>query len=177
VTAIHTARSVVRHRGVSVLDLHRELGEQASQIRILRARTQLVTALEARLDEQAKTIHARDLAVGDLRMRFDSATRNWDTVNAKAARFDEAEARAKAASEQLAAMQAELQALRAFKANATAIDPLPQHVSTQPTPAVTPLHQSPMAAVTTPGQAPVTWGREPETDAEATQQLPKVVAP
>jgi seryl-tRNA synthetase len=60
------------------------------------------------------------------------------------------------AVEEIAHLKAELTAAQSQVANATAISELPQHISTQPVP----LWQSPMAAVTNPGQArQTTWGR------------------
>lgn len=173
-----TARSIVTHRGMSCLDLHRLLGQQDRELRTLRPRAAKATALEARIDEQAKTICSLTDQLAD-------ATRNRDDVNAKAERYDEAEARAQAAEELLAELRDELLELRAFKANATPVTVPPMERDTtaiedQATaPAgtnVTTLreaaaagHLSPIVQVSRSGASAnpehplVTWGREDDT--------------
>ena len=111
-TTIDTARSVVSHRGMSCLELHRELGEQARELRQLRPRAEQATAMEARIDEQALTI-------GSLREQLDTAKALREDVHARAARCVDAEDRATAAEKQLAEQTEELKALRSFKANVT----------------------------------------------------------
>jgi hypothetical protein len=118
VTAIDTARSVVTHRGMSCLELHRLLGELQREVRYLTGRAEQATAMEARLDEQAKTICS-------LREQLDQAKAIRDDVHAKAGRVDEAEARARAAERQLAEQTEELVALRQFKANVNSMSSQP----------------------------------------------------
>lgn len=117
-SAIATAKSITSHRGMTCLDLHRLIGELQRTVRHLTGRAQQATAMEARIDEQAQTINS-------LREQRDTAKRIRDEVLAKATRFDEAEARAKASRQMLADQTAELQALRAFKANVTSVSSLP----------------------------------------------------
>lgn len=177
-STVDTIRSVAAHRGMSCLELHQKLGEQAREIRVLRSRAQLVTVAEARVDKQAHTIHANGLQIGDLRMRLEDATQKRDAANAKAVRCDEAEARAHAAEQRMADMRAELLALRAFKANVTSVsapavgerdDHDPEDRATRPLPVIAmPLSQPPMAT-TDPGRLRTTWGR----DADDTKPLPK----
>jgi chromosome segregation ATPase len=114
VTAIDTARSVVTHRGMSCLELHRLLGELQREVRYLTGRAEQATAMEARLDEQAKTICS-------LREQLDQAKAIRDDVHAKAGRVDEAEARATKAQQELAAQTEELHTLRAFRDNTNAV--------------------------------------------------------
>lgn len=114
-TALNTARSVVSHRGMSCLDLHRLLGDQERELRRLRSRAEQATAMEARLDEQAKTINS-------LRDQVQAAKTIRGGVHAKAGRYDEAEARAASAERQLSEMTKELVALRAFRDNVNAVD-------------------------------------------------------
>lgn len=114
-----TVRSVASHRGVSCLELHRQLGEQDRELRQLRPRVELVTAMDARIGEQALTI-------GSLREQIDTAKTIRDDIQIEAGRYREAEARAQAAERQLAEQTDELIALRQFKANVTSVSSLPQ---------------------------------------------------
>ncbi|MGW4603675.1 hypothetical protein ACWENS_10440 [Streptomyces sp. NPDC004532] len=114
-TAIDTVRSVVSHRGMSVLDLHRLIGQLRRDVRILTPRAEQATALEGRIDEQAKTI-------GSLREQLVQAKGIRDDVHAKAGRYDEAEARARKAERELKDQTSELRLLRSLQANAHRID-------------------------------------------------------
>lgn len=93
-TVLTTAKSVVTHRGVSCLELHRKLGELTRQVARLTPRAERVPALEARLDEQALTI-------GSLREQLTKAKTIRADINAKYGRYTEAEARATAAEKAL----------------------------------------------------------------------------
>jgi len=162
VTTIDTARSVVSHRGMSCLELHRELGEQARELRQLRPRAEQATAMEARIDEQALTI-------GSLREQLDTAKALREDVHARAARCVDAEDRATAAEKQLAEQTEELKALRSFKANVTSVSTLPPHQAPATPPAdrfttgpVRTLQRSPLAT-TDPGHVPPSWVREDDT--------------
>lgn len=137
-TAIDTVRSVVSHRGMSVLDLHRIIGQLRRDVRILTPRAEQATALEGRIDEQAKTI-------GSLREQLVQAKEIRDDVHAKAGRHDEAEARATKAEQELRDQAVELRMLRSFQANAHRVDvpaPIrdtsaPEDQATVPTPVLT----------------------------------------
>lgn len=118
-STIHTARSVITHRGMSCLELHRQLGEQARELRQLRPRAEQVTAMAARIDEQALTI-------GSLREQLAAAKKVREDQYAKAARCDDADRRADEAQRQLDEQMVELVALRQFKANVTSVSSLPQ---------------------------------------------------
>jgi len=172
VTAIDTARSVVSHRGMTCLQLHQKLGQLTRKVGQLTLRAEQATAMEARIDEQALTI-------GSLRQQLDTAKNIRATVNAKASRYDEAEARAQAAERMLAEQTAELRALRSFRANVTSVSTLPA----QQAPAAPPadrfetgspvrLGASPMAA-TDPGHVPVV----PDCANADTQPIPVVDEP
>lgn len=170
-SAIDTARSVASHRGMSCLELHRLLGQLTRQVRHLMARAEQATAMEGRLDEQAKTICS-------LRGQLDTAKRIRDEVHAKATRYDEAEARATAAGQMLADQTKELQALQAFKANVTSVSSLPAHEAPTAPPrerldtgAPVRLGASPLAT-TNPGRVP-SWAR----DEDDTMPVPIVDAP
>ncbi len=117
-TAIDTARSLITHRGISCLELHRQLGEQARELRRLRQRAEQATAMAARIDEQALTI-------GSLREQLDTAKAIRDDIHTKAGRCTEAEAARQAAEQLLAEQTKELVALRQFKANVTSVSSLP----------------------------------------------------
>lgn len=160
-SAIATAKSITSHRGMTCLDLHRLIGELQRTVRHLTGRAQQATAMEARIDEQAQTINS-------LREQRDAAKQIRDEVLAKATRFDEAEARAKASGQMLADQAAELQELRAFKANVTSVSSLPAPAAPAiPAPdrfdhgPVIRLGASPMAA-TSPGRVP-SWARTDDT--------------
>lgn len=167
-TATDTVRSVISHRGMSCRELHQELGKRDREIRQLRPRAEQTTALEARLDEQAQTIHS-------LHTQLDMAKAIRDETNARATRCREAEIHARKALQRMEEWEEELTALRQFKANVTSVSNLPAHDG----PAVEaggiqerfeagPVLRagaSPMAAVTDPGQALVIWG----SDLDATQ--------
>lgn len=122
-------------------------------------------------DEVRRLRHQLDgagLLITGLRQQVTEARDAEDRANAKAVRVDEAEARATAAEQQAAVMDAELQELRAFKANATATsipaghrDVDPDDQPTHPTgihvqPLWDALNVGPVHAVTNPGQT--TWG-------------------
>jgi hypothetical protein len=126
VSTIDTARSVITHRGMSCLDLHRQLGEQARELRQLRPRAEQVTAMAARIDQQALTI-------GSLREQLAAAKKVREDQYAKAARCDDADRRADEAELQLDEQMVELVALRQFKANVTSVSSLPQHDSANAT--------------------------------------------
>ncbi|MFJ9037903.1 hypothetical protein ACIRF8_15085 [Streptomyces sp. NPDC102406] len=128
-----------------------------------------MAAYIARLEGQNAALTAENTWLGRQLDRaavdYSGALYDLDVVKAEAARLHTV----------LAATQARL-------ANATAVNPLPQHVTTQPIPAIHRFETgpvlragvSPLAAVTDPGQAPrtTTWGRANDD----TQPLPKQVA-
>jgi small-conductance mechanosensitive channel len=120
VSTVDTVRSVVSHRGMSCLELHRQLGEQARELRQLRPRAEQATAMEARIDEQAMTIVS-------LREQLAAAKKVREDQYAKAARCDDADRRAEEAERQLDEQMVELVALRQFKANVTSVSSLPEH--------------------------------------------------
>jgi predicted RNase H-like nuclease (RuvC/YqgF family) len=117
VSTVDTVRSVISHRGKSCLELHRLLGELQREVNHLAPRAEQATALEERLDGQARTIRS-------FREQLAEAKQIRANVNAKAGRVDEAEARAADLERLLAEQTAELLALRAFKANVTSVIPL-----------------------------------------------------
>jgi hypothetical protein len=119
VSTVDTARSVISHRGMSCLELHRQLGEQARELRQLRPRAEQATAMAARIDQQALTI-------GSLRQQLAAAKKVREDQYAKAARCDDADRRAEEAERQLDEQMVELVALRQFKANVTSVSSLPQ---------------------------------------------------
>ena len=168
-TAIDTARSVASHRGMSCLELHRLLGQLTRQVRHLTVRAEQATAMEGRLDEQAKTICS-------LREQLGAAKRVRGEVHAKATRYDEAEARASDAEQMLADQTKELIELRAFKAHVTSVSSLPAPAAPAAPaqgrfdsgPAIR-LGASPLA-VTNPGRVPPSWAR----DEDDTQPIPAV---
>ncbi|MEU9470494.1 hypothetical protein AB0D78_28520 [Streptomyces avermitilis] len=165
-TALDTAHSVISHRGMSCLELHRQLGEQARELRQLRPRAEQATAMEARIDEQALTI-------GSLREQLGLAKQIRDDVHAKAGRYDEAEARTKAVEQRLAEQEAELVALRQFKANVNSVSSLPPTGPETPaadrfeTGSPVRLGASPLA-VTNPGHVPT----GPDRSNDETQPIP-----
>lgn len=169
-TATDTLRSVVTHRGMSCLELHRKLGEMARQIARLTPRAQQATAMEARLDEQALTIVS-------LRQQLAQAKQIRDDQNAKAARYKDAEDRAQAAEQLMAEQQAELISLRQFKANVTSVSTLPPAGPAAPpadrfeTGSPVRLGASPVAT-TNPGRVPPSWAREDDT--VRTQEIPVI---
>lgn len=161
-SALATAKSVVSHRGISCLELHRKLGELTRKVTQLTLRAEQATALEARIDEQAQTI-------GSLREQLASAKDIRDDVHAKAVRCDEAEAKATAAEKALTETVA-----RIDKRHGEVVEDLEQQLAalhrrldiackaetavtkTQPIPIITPvvpLHQSPLA---NPAHVPAT---------------------
>lgn len=153
-TALDTARSVVSHRGMTCLQLHQKLGELTRRVAHLTARAEQATAMEARIDEQALTI-------GSLRQQLDVAKDIRASVNAKASRCDDAEARAQTAERMLAEQTAELRALRSFRDNVNSVSSLLPHQGPTAPPAdrfetgsPVRLGASPMAA-TDPGHMPV----------------------
>ncbi|MFF4536602.1 hypothetical protein [Streptomyces aureus] len=153
-TAVDTVRSVISHRGLSCLELHRLLGEAERQVQELTPRAEQAEALEARFDGQARMIRS-------LREQLAAAKQIRADVNAKAGRVDEAEARAAGLEQQLADQAAELLELRAFKANVNSVIPL--------------AHQAP---ATPPADRfetgiPVRLGASPLAD---TQPIPRLVA-
>lgn len=157
-STVDTVRSVVSHRGMTCLQLHRLLGELTREVAHLAPRAEQTTALEERLDGQARTIRS-------LREQLDTAKDIRADVNAKAGRCDEAEAQAANLGRQLAARDEELVALRAFKANVNSIIPL--------------AHQAP---VTPPADrfetgSPVRLGASPLASSNAdTQPIPLLAA-
>jgi uncharacterized membrane protein YccC len=120
VSTVDTVRSVISHRGLSCLELHRLLGELQREVHGLMPRAEQAAALEARFDGQARTIRS-------LREQLDEARQIRADVYAKAGRYDEAEQQAGEARRQLASQTDELRALRAFKANVNSVKPLPHH--------------------------------------------------
>lgn len=173
-SAVDTARSVVSHRGMSCLELHRLLGELQRKVRYLTVRAEQATAMEARLDEQAKTIYS-------LREQLTAAKEIRDDVHAKASRCSEAQIRQQAAEREMAAQSAELIALRAFKSNVTSVSSLPL-AGPKPPPAdrfetgsPVRLGASPLA-VTDPGRVPPSWARS-EDDTVPVPTLPPEPTP
>lgn len=171
-STVDTVRSVISHRGMSCLELHRLLGELQRKVRQLAPRAEQATAMEARIDEQALTIDS-------LREQLAEAKTVRAEANAKATRFDEAEARATEVGRMLAAQTKELLALRAFRDNVNSITPLPRHQAPASPPAdrfetgmPVRLGVSPLA-VTDPGQAPV-MANSSTVD---TQPIPLAVQP
>ncbi|MFJ7963196.1 hypothetical protein [Streptomyces sp. NPDC096324] len=166
-TAVDTVRSVVSHRGLSCLDLHRLLGEAERQVQELAPRAEQATALAARFDGQARTIRS-------LREQLAKAREIRAEVNAKAGRCDEAEARAEGLERQLARQAAELVALRAFKANVNSVIPLAYQAPAAPpagrfeSGSPVRLGASPLA-VTDPGHVP-------DGSNADTQQIPTLTA-
>lgn len=153
-STVDTVRSVVSHRGMTCLQLHRLLGELQRRVQQMTARAEQATAMEARIDEQALTI-------GSLRQQLDTAKNIRATVNAKAGRYDDAEARAQTAERMLADQTRELLALRSFRDNVNSVSTLPAHqaptaptVNRFETGSPVRLGASPMA-VTDPGQVPL----------------------
>lgn len=115
-----TVRSVVSHRGISCLELQRQLGELQRKVRQLTPRAEQATAMEARINEQAMTI-------GSLHEQLALAKTLRDDVHAKAGRCDEAEARTQTAEQELAEQTTELIALRQFRDNVNSMSSLPPH--------------------------------------------------
>lgn len=115
-----TVRSVVSHRGVSCLELHRQLGELRRKVRQLTPQAERATAMEGRIDEQALTIDS-------LREQLDTAKAIRDDIQIKAGRYREAEAKAQEADRQLAEQTKELIALRQFRNNVNSVSSLPPH--------------------------------------------------
>lgn len=178
-TAIDTARSVVSHRGMSCLELHRlvgalqrRIGELLRDVARLTERAATATAMAGRIDEQALTI-------GSLRQQLDDSKRIRADILAKASRYADAEEHARVSGQTLADQTAELLELRAFKANVTSVStlpaPAPPAVPTQARfeqgPAVR-LGASPMA---TTRPAP-SWAKTDEPGVDDTQPVP-VIAP
>lgn len=170
-SAVATARSVVSHRGMSCLELHRKLGELQRRIRQLASRAEQATALEARLDEQALTINS-------LREQLARAKQIREDVDVRASRCTEAEMRAEALERELNDQTVELVALRQFKANVNSVSSLPPAGPAAP-PAdrfeggqgPVRLGASPLA-VTNPGRVPPSWAREDDT--VRTQEIPVI---
>jgi uncharacterized coiled-coil protein SlyX len=125
VSTVDTVRSVISHRGKSCLQLHQELGALTREVGRLAPRAEQATALGERLDGQARTIRS-------LREQLAEAKGIRAEVNAKAGRYDEAEARATDLERQLAEQDAELVALRAFKANVNSVIPLAHQAPVAP---------------------------------------------
>ncbi|KAB1979265.1 hypothetical protein [Streptomyces triticiradicis] len=119
-TVVDTARSVVSHRGLSCLELHRLIGTLQRRVDELTPLAEQATALEARFDGQARTIRS-------LHKQLVEAKQIRAEANAKAGRYDEAEARTEDLEQQLAEQTEELVALRAFKANVNSVSTLPRH--------------------------------------------------
>lgn len=174
-SAVDTARSVITHRGMSCLELHRLLGELQRRVRRLTARAEQADGMERRIDEQALTI-------GSLREQLGTAKRIRDEVHAKAIRYDEAEARAASAGQMLADQTVELMALRAFKANVNSVStlptPAPPAMPTQARfdqgPAVR-LGASPMATAN-PGRPAPSWAKTDQPGVDDTQPVPVIGA-
>lgn len=169
-SAIATARSVVSHRGMTCLQLHQKLGELTRRVALLEPRAEQANARAALIDEQALTI-------GSLREQLATAKNIRARVNAKACRYDEAEARATEAERMLATQTEELLALRSFRANVTSVSTLPVHQAPVAPPADrfeigSPVRPgaSPMA-VTDPGHVPVS----PDGSNADTQPIPLAV--
>ncbi|MET9909768.1 hypothetical protein ABZZ74_23685 [Streptomyces sp. NPDC006476] len=118
-SAITTARSVVSHRGMSCLELHRKLGILTIRLRRLEPAAERATALEARIDEQALTINS-------LRDQLAAAKQIREDVDIRASRCTEAEMRAEKLQVELDGQMVELVALRQFKANVCSVSSLPQ---------------------------------------------------
>lgn len=171
-SALDTARSVVSHRGMTCLQLHQKLGQLTRKVGQLTLRAEQATAMEARIDEQALTI-------GSLRQQLDTAKRIRATVNAKASRYDEAEARAQEAERMLASQTKELLALRSFRDNVNSVSTLPPHQGPTAPPAGrfetgTPVRLGASRLATTdPGHVPVV----PDDANADTQPIPVVDEP
>lgn len=166
-STVDTVRSVISHRGLSCRELHHLLGEAERQVRELTPRAEQAAALESRFDGQARTIRS-------LREQLAEAKQIRAEVNAKAGRYDEAEARAAAAEQLLAVQTAELVALRSFRDNVNSVIPLAHQGPVTPPAdrfeAGSPvrLGASPLA-VTDPG-------RVPDGSNADTQQIPIIGA-
>jgi hypothetical protein len=119
-SAVDTIRSVVSHRGMSCLELHRLLGE-------LQRKVQQLTPLAEQAKARAALIDGQALTIGSLREQLDTAKSIRADINAKAGRYDEAEVRATEAERMLAAQTDELLALRAFRDNVNSVSTLPLH--------------------------------------------------
>lgn len=117
-SAMTTARSVVTHRGMSCLELHRKLGELTRRVRQLAPRAEQATHLEARIDEQAQTINS-------LREQLAKAKDIRADIDIRASRCTEAEMRAADLERELDEQTVELVALRQFKANVCSVSTLP----------------------------------------------------
>lgn len=160
-SAITTARSVISHRGMSCLELHRKLGELTRRLQQVEPRAEQATALEARIDEQALTINS-------LREQLARAKEIREDVDIRASRCTEAEMRADALEKELNEQTLELVALRQFKANVNSVSSLPLPAPQAPpadrfeTGSPVRLGASPMA-VTNPGRVPPSWAREDDT--------------
>jgi predicted RNase H-like nuclease (RuvC/YqgF family) len=158
VSAMTTARSVVTHRGMTCLELHRKLGELTRRVRQLAPRAEQATHLEARIDEQALTINSlRDQLAKAKDIRAD--------LDIRASRCIEAEMRADALTKDLEEQTVELVALRQFKANVCSVSTLPPAGPVAPpadrfeTGSPVRLGASPMAST-----SPVpSWAREDDT--------------
>jgi hypothetical protein len=170
VSAITTARSVISHRGMSCLDLHRKLGELTRRIRQLEPRAEQATALEARIDEQALTIVS-------LREQLARAKEIREDIDERASRCTEAEMRAEKLQKELDEQMVELVALRQFKANVCSVSSLPLPAPEAPpadrfeTGSPVRLGASPLAT-TNPGRVPPSWAREDDT--VRTQEIPVI---
>lgn len=169
-SAITTARSVISHRGMSCLELHRKLGELTRRLRQVEPRAEQATALEARIDEQALTINS-------LREQLARAKEIRADVDVRASRCTEAEMRADALERQLNDQTVELVALRQFKANVNSVSSLPLPAPQAPptdrfeTGSPVRLGASPMAT-TNPGRVPPSWARDDDT--VRTQEIPVI---
>lgn len=158
-SVVTTARSVVSHRGMSCLDLHRKLGTLTRRLRQLEPRAEQATALEARVDEQALTINS-------LREQLTRAKQIRDDIDIRASRCTEAEMRAEKLQRELDEQMVELVALRQFKANVCSVSTLPMAGPQAPTGdrfttgPVRALHQAPFAAT---DRVPPSWAREDDT--------------
>jgi uncharacterized coiled-coil protein SlyX len=148
VSAMTTARSVVTHRGMTCLELHRKLGELTRRVRQLAPRAEQATHLEARIDEQALTINSlRDQLAKAKDIRAD--------LDIRASRCIEAEMRADALTKELEEQTVELVALRTLPPAGPVAPPADRFETGSPVR----LGASPMAST-----SPVpSWAREDDT--------------
>jgi len=167
VSTVDTVKAVARHRKLSWLGLAALAGVQGKELNTLRPR---VAELEAALDNAAFRLDGALLLAGGLRLQLDEAHDIRDDINAKAVRYDEAEHRATAAEQQLAAKDEELIALRQFKANVQSVDVTqlghrdidPGDAVTVPVPIVKTLAEAFGQGRASTDPARTTWGRRNE---------------
>lgn len=169
-----TARAVIRHRKATWSELAALAGAQGKELDELRPR---VTGLEAAADKATLDLDGALQLVTGLRIRAEDAERARDRDNAKATRYDEAEARATTAEQAFNNQTRELLALRAFRSNALAMSDLSVQQEQPPTaPAPTATRFNVGRAVQAGASPHAAHIPQPVVDNEATVEMPQVEA-